>query len=125
MAKDSKQVLGEGSVLTQAERYERLSILDSKVTSVLQLSGILGLLQALPLVGSDLPTVPQFLGLAATLFFISTGLLALYVLRVEFEPDVTLIRKRCDLYDSCRFTTAAGLICTALFIVTGLYYSIL
>lgn len=110
--------------LTRNERYERLNILDSKCTSLLQLTAILSAIEVIPIAASDAPTVVKLLGLLSVMTFVAVGLLAVGVLAVDWDPSEDEIKCRTAIYNRCRVLTRVGLVLGGLFATSAWVSSI-
>lgn len=103
----------------QKELYERLSILDSKCSGLLQLSSVILALNVIPAVGGKLTGFSQVLSILVAILFLVTSLLSLYVLQIEWQPTSKTLQRRTMAYRISLVLTVIGLFCVAALIIFG------
>jgi clan AA aspartic protease len=110
---------GDRQMEDQKELYERLNILDSKCSGLLQLSSVILALNVIPAVGGKLTGFSQVLSILVAVLFLVTSLLSLYVLQIEWQPTSKTLQRRTMAYRISLVLTVIGLFCVAALIIFG------
>ena len=100
--------------------YSNLNILDAKCSALLQLSSVILALNIIPAASGELAGLSLKLSLGIAVLFLITSLLSLYVIRIEWEPDEPLLKRRTIAYSIALYLTAVGLIMMAALIIISL-----
>lgn len=92
------------------EIIRHLDAIDNKCAALLQLSGIVLTVGALPALGAEVSGYRLVLSAVIAIVFLLNCLASLSVLWYAPEPDEVLFKKRNDVYRFCVCLTATGLI---------------
>jgi len=94
----------------QDELYNRLSILDSKCSALLQLSSVVLALNVIPATTGDLSGLTLAFSIIVAVGFLLVAFLSLSVIWIEWEPTVKTLSGRTCRYRAAFLLTWLGLL---------------
>ena len=110
---------GNETGMRRSELLRRLTILDGKSTVLLSISAIILTIFTIPIATHRLDGVLLNLSVTIAATFLAVSLLALSVLRVNWDPTEGLLNYKSKAFKFAIILTALGLIQVATFIVSA------
>jgi len=106
----------DNSTLTPEELYERLNILDTKCSALLQLSAIVLTIGTIPVTSGQIAGFSLILSLVIASIFLISSLLSLSVIWIKWEASMKTLVWRTYAYKISHTLTAIGLAVIAVLI---------